>query len=80
MTTSMVYLIFALAVLAVIAVLFFIIYHKREEKKLSLLAGLGFAFIIAGILFGNSRLIGYGLIGVGVFIAVIDMIVKLNKA
>jgi hypothetical protein len=33
-----------------------------------------FAFILAGILFSANRLVGYGLMGVGVVLAVIDII------
>jgi hypothetical protein len=80
MITSTIYIIMALVVLVAIATLAYFIYQKREDKKPSPLVGLGLAFITMGILFGDSRLIGYGLIGIGVAIAVIDMIIKLNKA
>jgi hypothetical protein len=43
------------------------------------LAGLAFAFIIAGIIFGDSRLVGYSLIGVGDLIAIMDIVIKLKK-
>jgi hypothetical protein len=80
MITPTIYVIIALAALVVIAALLFFIYQKRGEKKFTPMVGLGFAFIIAGIFFGHSRFIGYGLIGIGVTLAVIDMNVKLNKA
>lgn len=80
MTTSTIYIIMTLVVLVVVATLAYLVYQKREEKKPSSLVGLGLACITMGILFGNSRLIGYGLIGIGVAVAVIDMIIKLNKA
>ncbi len=47
-------------------------------KKLTPLTGLAFAFILAGIVFGDDRLIGYSLIGVGAIFAIID-IFKKNK-
>jgi hypothetical protein len=39
------------------------------------LAGLAWAFVLAGIIFGEDRLIGYGLMGVGVVLAVIDVFI-----
>jgi hypothetical protein len=35
-----------------------------------------FAFVLAGLIFGESRLLGYSLLGVGVLLAIVDMIVK----
>ena len=52
---------------------------KKEAKALSPLAGLAFACIVAGIVFGEECWLGYGLIGAGVILAVIDMIIKLRK-
>jgi hypothetical protein len=43
------------------------------------LDGLSFVFVIAGIVFGDDRLIGYGLIGVGIILAVVDIIMKSKK-
>jgi dipeptide/tripeptide permease len=80
MISSTIYIIITLVVLVVIATLAFFIYQKRGEKKPSPMVGLGLAFIVMGIIFGQSRLIGYGLIGVGVALAVVDMIVRLKKA
>lgn len=70
---SSMYITISIVVLAVIAVLVFL--AKRDTgKRLSPLAGLSFAFIVAGIVFGTNRLIGYGLVGVGVILAVIDIV------
>jgi hypothetical protein len=73
MDPSQIYIAIAIVVLAVIAVVMFFV-RKERPKKLTPLAGLAFAFIIAGIAFGDSRLVGYSLIGVGVVIAVVDII------
>jgi len=59
--------------------LYFYVNKNKKEKKLSKLAGLSFAFIIAGIIFGDDRLVGYGLIGVGVILAIIDIIEKSKR-
>lgn len=56
-----------------------VFFYNRKEKGLSRLAGLAFAFVIAGIFLGGQRLIGYSLLGVGVILAVIDIIQKSNS-
>jgi hypothetical protein len=56
-----------------------VFFYNRKEKGLSRLAGLAFAFVIAGIFLGGQRLIGYSLLGVGVILAVIDIIHKSNS-
>jgi hypothetical protein len=76
MNPSQIYIAMSIAVLAIIALLVFFVNKNKKEKKLSKLAGLSFAFIIAGIIFGDDRLIGYSLIGIGVILAIIDMIKK----
>ena len=67
---------------AVMIVILAIIFFKRKKKpeKLSALAGLAFAFIIAGIVFGDDRILGYCLIGAGVFLAVLDMLKSMKKS
>jgi hypothetical protein len=63
-------------VLAIIAILVFFVNKNKKGKKLSKLAGLSFAFIIAGIVFGDDRLVGYSLMGFGVILAIMDIIKK----
>ncbi len=77
MTSSSIYILIGIIALAgIMAVL--IPTRKKIRKPLSPLAGLAFAFIIAGLIFDENRLIGYGLMGVGVVLAVIDMVKKLK--
>ena len=33
-----------------------------------------FAFVLAGIIFGEERIVGYGLMGVGVVLAIVDIV------
>ena len=73
MGTSSVYVAISIAVLIVVAVLVFVLRGQRSVNRLTPLAGLAFAFVVAGIVFGDNRLIGYGLMGVGVILAVVDM-------
>ena len=74
------YIIIAIILLAIIVALVFLVKKKKKEPKLTPLAALAFAFIFAGILFvGQGRLVTYSLMGIGVVIAIIDIISKLKK-
>jgi len=78
MTSSSIYILIGIITLAgIMAVL--VLTRKKMKKPLSPLASLAFAFIIAGLIFGENRLIGYSLMGVGVVFAIIDIIKKLKK-
>ena len=75
MNASQIYVAIAIMVLAVIAGL--VDYAgRRKEKRLTPLANLAFAFVLAGLFFGQERWLGYGLLGVGVILAVVDMVRK----
>jgi len=73
------YIAISIIALLIIAALAFFVKKNKKQKKLSTLAGLSFVFVIAGIIFGDDRLIGYGLIGVGIILAVVDIIMKSKK-
>lgn len=75
MSASQIYIAIAIVVLAVIAGLVYFS-SRRKEKRLTPLAGLAFAFVLAGILFGQEHWLGYGLLGIGVILAVVDMFRK----
>jgi len=79
MNTSQIFIAVSIAVLAFIALLVFFIGKSRKENRLTPLAGLAFGFVIAGIIFGDDRLISYSLYGIAVILSVIDMIKKLRK-
>lgn len=74
MNISQAYIAVTIIVLMVIASLFFFGTRNRKEKRLTPLAGLAFGFILAGMFFGNNRLVGYGLMGIGVLLAVVDIL------
>ncbi len=77
MNASQIYILISVIALAgIMAAL--ILTRKKMQKPLSPLAGLAFVFILAGLIFGENRLIGYGLMGIGVVLAIIDIIRKLN--
>jgi hypothetical protein len=70
------YIVISIVVLAVIALLVFVVGKKGRGQRLTPLASLAFAFVLAGILFGENRLVGYGLMGVGVVLAIVDIFNK----
>jgi hypothetical protein len=70
---SPLYIAFSIVVLAVVAILVFVVNVNSRMKRLTPLAGIAFAFVVAGIVFGDDRLLGYVLMGVGVLIAIVDM-------
>lgn len=62
----------ALVVLALVAVLVFVVGRGERRNRLTPLAGLAFGCVIAGIVFGDERVLGYALIATGVALAVLD--------
>ena len=79
MDTSQIYILIGIIVLLLIFFLLFIVKKNKKQKKLTPLAGLAFGFILAGIIFGGDRKVGYSLMGAGILIAVIDIIIKMRK-
>ena len=75
MSASQVYIAIALGVLAVIAGLVYFA-GGRKGKRLTPLAGLAFAFVLAGILFNQERWLSYGLLEIGVILAAVDIFRK----
>lgn len=76
MDTYQAYIIISVLVFAIIALLLYLT-NRGKPKGLSKLAALSFAFIIAGIVFGEDRRIGYTLLGVGILLAVADIYSRL---
>jgi hypothetical protein len=75
-STSQTYVAVALVVLLVVALLVFAVGRSKPRKPLTPLAGLALACVLAGIVLGAERLIGYGLLAIGVVLAVWDMLRK----
>ena len=76
MNASQPYVIISIAALLILALLAYATFRSGRPNRLTPLASLAFAFILAGILFGEDRVIGYGLMGVGVVLALIDIVQK----
>ncbi len=82
MEASQIYILISILVLLIIAVLVIFAMKKSKNKKkkpLTLLTGLAFGFIIAGICFVDNRWLSYSFFGVAIVLAVIDVILKMKK-
>jgi asparagine N-glycosylation enzyme membrane subunit Stt3 len=79
MNASSIYVIISLVVLAVIASIVFFVGKKKEKKRFTVLAGIAFTFILAGINSGEQRIWGYSFIGIGLVFAIIDIVLKLRR-
>jgi hypothetical protein len=44
------------------------------RSQLTPLGGIAVSLVVAGIVFGEERLLGYGLMGAGVVVAVVDIV------
>jgi hypothetical protein len=73
MNLSQIYIAISIIVLAVVAFLVFFVSKNRKENRLTPLASLAFTFTVLGVIFSDDRLIGYGLMGIGVLLAVADI-------
>lgn len=75
MISSQIYILISIIVLFLV----FFIRKNNKSEKLTPLAGLSFAFILAGIIFGEDGITRYSFLGIGVLFAAIDIIRKLKK-
>ena len=79
MAVSQVFVLISIIVLLIIAIFLFFSKKNKKEKRITPLTGIAFGFIVAGIAFGNNRLIGYSLMGAGVLLAIIDIVINLKR-
>ena len=61
-----------ISIAAFIAIVALLILNRRKSRRISTLTMLGMTMVVLGIIFGDSRWVGYQLIGVGVLLAIID--------
>ncbi len=62
--------------LLILAMLAYATVKSGRPGRVTPLAALAFVLVLAGILFGQERLVGYGLIAAGVILALIDIVKK----
>jgi hypothetical protein len=53
---------------------YILLFKNYAHRSLSVLLILAIGFVITGVIFGSNHLIGFSLLGIGCFIAVIDII------
>lgn len=73
------YLVVLIVVLALLAVFAFRVV-TRPQPRMTPLAAVAFAFVLAGVVFGEVRLVGYGLMGIGVALAIADIVLQRRHA
>ena len=71
--------IFISIVALVVIVVLLLISRRKQYPKPSNLAILGMSLVVLGIIFGDSRIIGYSFIGVGVLLSVVDAVRNRKK-
>ncbi|SCP94757.1 hypothetical protein [Anaerobium acetethylicum] len=80
MDASQIYNVIVIAIIVVLFIVFFLTNRKAKNKKLTPLAAIAFAFVIAGIVFGENRPVGYSLLFVGVALAMADIVLRMKKS
>lgn len=76
MNMSLAYIGIAIGALIILGMLAYATAKSGRPGRITPLASLAFAFVLAGVLFGQEQLLGYGLIAVGVILALIDIVRK----
>ena len=74
MDASWTWIVASLVVLGAVGLLVFRVGGAGNRNRLTPLAGLALGLVIAGLVFGEERWLGYGLFAVGVILAVVDMV------
>jgi len=65
----------AISIVALLVIVVLLLVGRgKQYKKPSNLAILGMSLVVLGIIFGDSRVVGYSFIGVGVLVAVVDAV------
>jgi len=76
MGVSQIWAAVSIAVLAIVAVLVFVVRKGGRENRLTPLAGLAFVCVIAGVMFSDARWVGCSLLGIGIVLAIIDILTR----
>ena len=74
MDASWTWIVASLVVLAAVGLLVFRVGRAGTRNRLTPLAGLALGLVLAGLVFGEERWLGYGLFAVGVILALVDMV------
>jgi hypothetical protein len=74
MNNSLPYMIFTIVTMVLLAMVFLL--KKTDDPKFTPLASLAFTFVLAGIVFSENRITGYGMLLVGISLAIADLLNK----
>jgi len=78
MNAPQIYIVLSVSILVIVALLVFFIASRKQEKTFTPMTILAFGFILTGILYSSNMLFGYSLMGIGVILAIVDMVRKLQ--
>lgn len=76
METSQIYIAISIILMAIVTLIASFRPRNYNRKRLTPLAGIAVGFVLAAIVFSDSRSVGYSLIGIGIMLAVIDIVIK----
>ncbi len=81
MSITLSYILVAIVLLdVVITCVVFFVDKQRSENRLTPLASVAVALVLAGMLIGGGSLLGYALAGVGALLAIADMFAMARRA
>jgi sterol desaturase/sphingolipid hydroxylase (fatty acid hydroxylase superfamily) len=79
MSAQSIYIVVAIGALALITIFWALLRGKKQQAKMSPLATAAFILVIFGAFFGEHRLVGYSIMGLGVLLAIADIAQKSKK-
>ena len=79
MNESQIYVVLAIVVLLIVALLAVFVRQRGGTRLLTPLTSLAIVFVIAGTVFGENRILGYGLMGIGIILALIDIFNRVRR-
>lgn len=79
MITTNSYIIFTLAILALLFIIFFILKKEKQKSRLSHLEAFSLIFVLLSVVFSENSIISYSLILIGIIIAIYDIYNKSFK-
>lgn len=80
MDAKIIYILTALVALYLIAVLVLRFSKASNVRKISPWGGMAFAFILAGLVLGQNRIVAYSLLGIGMALDIADIVIRARKA
>jgi predicted branched-subunit amino acid permease len=76
MKISQIYILTVAIIVVLLLLTIFIANRKRKTQEITLLSVVAIFCVMIGFVFGEHPLIGYGFIGTGIVLAIIDLIFR----